>query len=76
MYPAEGKVTHPDDVGERRMPSRQTKVAGDVVKGPWSLERSDVNRLANRKGLQQYDEDAGKWKNINADVIPMKEEFK
>lgn len=27
-YPEEGKVTHPDDVGKRRMPARQTKVAG------------------------------------------------
>ena len=46
-YPEEGKVTHPDDVGTRRMPARQTKVAGDVVSGPgqWELKNSDMRRL-------------------------------
>lgn len=29
LYPDQGSVTHPDDVGERRMPPRNTHVASD-----------------------------------------------
>jgi hypothetical protein len=52
-YPAEQKITSPQSVGKRNMPTN--KYAGDVVKGPgkWDLDKSDMRRLNTEVNLYQ-----------------------
>lgn len=80
-YPDEGEVIHPDSVGNRVMPKRETytHVAGDVVKGPWSLERADANRQLGNENLIQkplrFNDSIKQWEDDLAKIIPMKKDF-